>query len=74
MLAVLAAATACACHSSTEIAATCDELKGVCGDRWNVTLRTTTPGAYAVTVKLADGTTSSLTCTLPGTTCIENQA
>ena len=58
-----------ACHSSTDIAPGCDELKGTCKDAWKVTLRTTTPGAYAVVVKLADGTTSTLSCLLPGAAC-----
>ena len=71
---VLVALAALGCHSSNEIAATCDELKGACTDGWNATLRTTTSGAYTVAVKLADGTTSTVTCVLPGTACTSSDA
>ena len=45
----------------------------MCTDAWALTLRTTTAGVYVVTVKLADGTTNAVTCTVPGT-CTSSDA
>ena len=73
-LVALAALSALGCHSSTDVPATCEDLKAICGDSWNATLRTTAPGVYGATLRFADGATSQVTCTLPGTTCTSSDA
>jgi hypothetical protein len=68
-LAIVTALVLSACQSTKDIPATCDELKGTCGDGWTLAVAATTPATYAVAVTFASATTT-LSCVVPGGPCM----
>lgn len=64
----LAVVALAACQSTKDVPASCEDLKGTCGDGWTLTVQATTAATYSVAVTFG-GATTTLSCVVPGGPC-----